>query len=102
MQGDPLVARLPWLRRPSGGLTLVHHHELTYALALLLDLETLDHCVESADFHPWRQDLVEVGAAGDIRWAYAWGVSGPGSARASPGREPPRSFGCPKTANVAR
>ena len=25
---------LPWVRRPSGGATLVHHHELTYALAL--------------------------------------------------------------------
>ena len=28
------LARLPWVRRPSGGKTLVHHHELTYALAL--------------------------------------------------------------------
>src|SRR5947209_7661394 len=27
-------AALPWLRRPSGGKTLIHHHELTYALAL--------------------------------------------------------------------
>jgi lipoate-protein ligase A len=27
-------AQLPWVRRPSGGKTLVHHHELTYALAL--------------------------------------------------------------------
>jgi lipoate-protein ligase A len=27
-------AVLPWVRRPSGGATLVHHHELTYALAL--------------------------------------------------------------------
>jgi len=24
---------MPWVRRASGGLTLVHHHELTYALA---------------------------------------------------------------------
>jgi len=31
---DPLLASLPWLRRPSGGAALVHHHELTYALAL--------------------------------------------------------------------
>jgi lipoyl(octanoyl) transferase len=31
---DPLLAPLPWVRRPSGGATLVHHHELTYALAL--------------------------------------------------------------------
>jgi lipoate-protein ligase A len=30
----PLLAGLPWLRRPSGGAALVHHHELTYALAL--------------------------------------------------------------------
>jgi lipoate-protein ligase A len=33
-QGDPLLAGLPCVRRPSGGATLVHHHELTYALAL--------------------------------------------------------------------
>jgi lipoate-protein ligase A len=28
------LAALPWVRRPSGGKLLVHHHELTYALAL--------------------------------------------------------------------
>jgi lipoate-protein ligase A len=28
------LANLPWVRRTSGGATLVHHHELTYALAL--------------------------------------------------------------------
>lgn len=32
--GDPRLAALPWLRRSSGGAALVHHHELTYALAL--------------------------------------------------------------------
>jgi lipoate-protein ligase A len=31
---DPLLAGLPFVRRPSGGATLVHHHEITYALAL--------------------------------------------------------------------
>jgi lipoate-protein ligase A len=31
---DPALATLPWVRRPSGGSALVHHHELTYALAL--------------------------------------------------------------------
>jgi lipoate-protein ligase A len=31
---DPLLAGLPWVRRPSGGGALVHHHEVTYALAL--------------------------------------------------------------------
>lgn len=31
---DSQRARLPCVRRPTGGLTLVHHHELTYALAL--------------------------------------------------------------------
>ncbi|MFO0843996.1 MAG: lipoate--protein ligase family protein [Gemmataceae bacterium] len=30
----PGLAGLPWLRRHSGGAALVHHHELTYALAL--------------------------------------------------------------------
>ena len=31
---DPLLAALPFVRRPSGGDTLVHHHEVTYALGL--------------------------------------------------------------------
>lgn len=31
---DPALAALPWVRRPSGGATLVHDRELTYALAL--------------------------------------------------------------------
>jgi lipoate-protein ligase A len=28
------LGELPWVRRPTGGAALVHHHELTYALAL--------------------------------------------------------------------
>jgi lipoate-protein ligase A len=31
---DPLLAALPWVRRASGGAALVHHVEVTYALAL--------------------------------------------------------------------
>lgn len=31
---DSRLADLPWVRRPSGGATLVHHHEVTYAIAL--------------------------------------------------------------------
>jgi lipoate-protein ligase A len=31
---DPRLAPLPFVRRPSGGATLVHHHEVTYALAV--------------------------------------------------------------------
>jgi len=31
---DPLLAALAFVRRCTGGETLVHHHELTYALAL--------------------------------------------------------------------
>jgi lipoate-protein ligase A len=34
LQEDRLLAVLPFVRRPTGGATLVHHHELTYALAL--------------------------------------------------------------------
>jgi len=33
-ESDARLAGLPWVRRPTGGATLVHHHELTYALAL--------------------------------------------------------------------
>src|SRR5439155_15507407 len=31
---DTHLAPLPWVRRPSGGATLVHHRELTYGLTL--------------------------------------------------------------------
>jgi len=33
-QRDPRLAPLPFVRRPSGGATLVHDYEVTYALAL--------------------------------------------------------------------
>lgn len=33
-RSHPSLAALPFVRRPSGGATLIHHHELTYALAL--------------------------------------------------------------------
>jgi lipoate-protein ligase A len=33
-EADPLLATLPFVRRCTGGETLVHHYELTYALAL--------------------------------------------------------------------
>ncbi|MBX9580672.1 MAG: lipoate--protein ligase family protein [Gemmataceae bacterium] len=32
--GVPGLADLPWVRRATGGAAIVHHHELTYALAL--------------------------------------------------------------------
>ncbi len=35
---DPNLASLPYIRRATGGDALVHHHELTYALALPLGL----------------------------------------------------------------
>ena len=31
---DPLLAGVAWVRRPTGGAAILHHHELTYALAL--------------------------------------------------------------------
>jgi lipoate-protein ligase A len=37
-RGDERLAKLPWVRRPTGGGALVHHHELTYALALPAEL----------------------------------------------------------------
>jgi lipoate-protein ligase A len=33
LQGDPQLSGLPYVRRSTGGETLVHHHEITYALA---------------------------------------------------------------------
>jgi lipoate-protein ligase A len=34
LQPPSPLSGLPWVRRPTGGNALVHHHELTYALAL--------------------------------------------------------------------
>ncbi len=34
LREEKTLQQLPWVRRPSGGKTLVHHHELTYALTL--------------------------------------------------------------------
>jgi lipoyl(octanoyl) transferase len=33
-RADPLLESLPYVRRPTGGATLVHHQEVTYALAV--------------------------------------------------------------------
>jgi lipoate-protein ligase A len=33
-RADAGIARLPFVRRPSGGGTLIHHHEVTYAFGL--------------------------------------------------------------------
>jgi lipoate-protein ligase A len=33
-RASPHLGQLPWVRRSTGGSALVHHHELTYALAL--------------------------------------------------------------------
>jgi lipoate-protein ligase A len=33
-QSDDSLRRLPYVRRPSGGGTLIHHHEVTYGLGL--------------------------------------------------------------------
>jgi lipoyl(octanoyl) transferase len=50
---DPLLAALPFVRRPTGGETLVHHHELTYALTV----------PAGARPQPWPQIMHEVIAA---------------------------------------
>jgi lipoate-protein ligase A len=33
-RADPNLADVAWVRRPSGGAAILHHHELTYSLAL--------------------------------------------------------------------
>jgi lipoate-protein ligase A len=33
-RAEPLLVGLPWVRRPTGGEAIVHHHEVTYALTL--------------------------------------------------------------------
>jgi lipoate-protein ligase A len=50
------LAGLPWVRRPSGGMMLLHHHELTYALALPAGLPW--HCGSA-----WLRRMHEIMAA---------------------------------------
>src|SRR5439155_9541566 len=59
---DPVLAVLPYVRRPTGGATLVHHHEVTYALALPAGrswqqrgswLERM-HAIIAGSLKPWR------------------------------------------------
>ena len=40
---DEWLAKLPFVRRPTGGEALVHHHELTYALGLPTSLVRQGH-----------------------------------------------------------
>src|SRR5439155_4279074 len=40
---DERLAKLPFIRRPTGGGALVHHHELTYALSLPASLVKQQH-----------------------------------------------------------
>jgi lipoate-protein ligase A len=42
-ESDALLAAIPFVRRCTGGETLVHHHELTYALAVPAGAEWLCH-----------------------------------------------------------
>jgi lipoate-protein ligase A len=53
---DPLLEPLPFVRRPSGGATLVHHHEVTYALAL-------PPGPAGTTGHPWLKRMHEIIAA---------------------------------------
>jgi lipoate-protein ligase A len=41
---DPLLANLPFVRRATGGGALVHHHELTYCLAVPASRQWLGKC----------------------------------------------------------
>lgn len=57
-EGDLLLASLPWVRRPSGGATLVHHHELTYALALPAVIAGRDISAWIRRAHVWIADAL--------------------------------------------
>ncbi|HZZ82193.1 MAG TPA: lipoate--protein ligase family protein [Gemmataceae bacterium] len=58
---DPLLAPLPFVRRPSGGATLVHHHEITYALAL-----PQGRCWQAGDSWLVRMHRIISRALGDL------------------------------------
>jgi lipoate-protein ligase A len=57
-ESDPLLAPLPWVRRPSGGATLVHHHELTYALAIPAERVGRDLSAWIRRAHAWIADAL--------------------------------------------
>jgi lipoate-protein ligase A len=54
---------LPFVRRPSGGMTLIHHHELTYALALPAGPPW-----QVARQKPWLCRMHDIIAAALLRW----------------------------------
>jgi lipoate-protein ligase A len=49
---------LPWIRRPTGGAAIVHHHELTYALALPARHEWLGPESWICRFHHLLRDVL--------------------------------------------
>lgn len=62
--GVPGVDRLPWVRRATGGAAIVHHHELTYALALPAGKPWQDGGNWTCRFHYLIRDvLAEAGVA---------------------------------------
>ena len=58
---DERLAGLPYVRRPSGGLTLVHHREVTYALAVPPGAPW-----QGGEPWPWRMHRVITVALGEL------------------------------------
>jgi lipoyl(octanoyl) transferase len=56
-ESDPHLAALPYVRRPTGGALLVHHFEVTYALALPPGLPWQSRT------HPWLTRMHRIIAA---------------------------------------
>jgi lipoate-protein ligase A len=68
------LSELPYVRRPTGGMTLVHHHEITYALALPPQFARQPAAQWLEQVHRLISVLAELGvrtelAAGDTRSA---------------------------------
>lgn len=63
----PALDRLPWVRRATGGAAIVHHHELTYALALPAGREWQPGGSWVCRFHDLVRDvLAEAGVASNV------------------------------------
>lgn len=63
----PGLDRLPWVRRATGGAGIVHHHELTYALALPAGKEWQPGGSWICRFHYLVRDvLAEAGVASSV------------------------------------
>jgi lipoate-protein ligase A len=77
VRGEGALGDLPWVRRASGGMTLVHHQELTYALALPSSLLAVGQSWICRMHHTIRAALANFGVTAQTHSAPDHHPSGP-------------------------